>query len=215
MSYVGQAYAAPAERPTVTKREVVWQGAVVNLRVPATANESVYVDSQVAIPYLHFAHSVKNGNVHCHILLDGETPDLRGEYVTAAVSVLKKTMSNGQEALYVDLRPVQDSTPVTHRFGVISRVFDLIPAESWTVFETPKPLRGAIVFTPPDAKLAQPESQQDTPEKIARPLASNDPQLDRLLADGWQIKTDEGGKVVLIKLKKGKECEMIHHRRKK
>jgi hypothetical protein len=55
--------------------------------------------------------------------------------------------------LHIDLKPVPDSREVTHKLAVRQREPKLLGGDDWLVFETPAPLRGAIILAPPDAKM--------------------------------------------------------------
>lgn len=157
------------ERPTLVSRELVWdQGAIVKIKVPTGAMRSSFEGQNakgegVKIKYFVFDQTVKNGSVRCHVHLRGEdTPELRGKSIVAKAQVWKKTFSNGRQYLYIDFHPVEKNVEVTHRLGVLPQASEVTPVKGWTIFETPRPMQGAIVFAPPDAKLSL--SQHDKAE---------------------------------------------------
>lgn len=190
MSQEIQTSATSFERPTAIRREVVWnKGAVVRVKVPTGAKRASYVGDDMRINYFLFDQSVKNGGVRCHVHLKGEeTPELRGTEVSAKVELWKKTLSNGREYLYLDFHLVPDSAVVTHRFGVVPRASDVTLAEGWEIFETPQPLQGAVIFTPPDAKLAL--SQADKGEAFLARLREACPFEEELKSAQSRIESD-------------------------
>lgn len=70
--------------------------------------------------------------------------------------------------------------------------------------------------TAPDAKIFPNTSQATRVAKPAREKGmSEDSQLDRLLADGWEIESEDDNAVHLTKIKKGKQRRLTHHRPKR
>lgn len=151
-----QTSAVSAERPAVINREALWDtGAIVRIKVPTGAKRASFVGKTGTLFYYLFDQSVKNGGVRCHVHLKGEdSPELRGKELTAKVTLWKKTMSDGRQYLYVDFVPIADSAKATHRLAIVPQSSDVAATDGWTIFETPKPLQGAVIFAPPDAKVA-------------------------------------------------------------
>jgi hypothetical protein len=193
-------------------RELVLEGPVVRLKVPSTAQPGTFVGDGFEISYVSFSFGVKGGNVWCHAHQKDDT-EVRGRYVNAQAIIRKRIMSDGRKFLYVDLVPI-DNTVATHRMAIVPKVALLEKTEGMQVTETLSPLQGAIVFAPLDAKINQKEGGLVVSE-VERARTVSDPQLDRLLRDGWEIKEDHGAKIILSKIKKGKPCEMPHYRPKK
>lgn len=192
-----------AKTATVS-REEVWSGAVVSIAVPDKVVKGQVGEGDDTIHYFRFARHVKGGSVYCFVHTSDEA--LLGRTIRVSATVMRRTLSDGRKYLYVDFRPVEKSVPPTHRLAVMQE--HGVWSSDWQIFEMLSPLRGAIIFAPPEAKI--------TPEAQAPRPISTDPQLDRLLSQGWRIKENGLVIVTLFKLdKKGGEVTIKHHRPKK
>ncbi len=196
-------------------RETLHTGPIVRMKVPAGANGGSYVKDDEEIPFLQFCQNIRGGVVNFFV----HTSDCRllGKVVTATASVLQKTLQDGRQYLYVDLVPIADDTPVTHRLAVMNDIDGSWNNEDHLVFPTPEPLAGIIIFAPPGAKVvpAGTIAQKPVPIQAKAPSASDDTQLDRLLADGWEVDSEDSSRVRLFKMKRGTRRTMIHHRPRK
>ncbi len=144
---------AAGETSAVSSRELLWSEGVVKISVPLDALERTYKDGDISIQYLQFPRLVGGGKINCFV---HDNLSCRGEKINADVRVMKKTMKDGREYLYIDLR--HTLSPITHRLAVM--VSDepgvwskKAKKEGWVVFETPDPMWGAIILAPPDAKI--------------------------------------------------------------
>jgi hypothetical protein len=200
----------------VTNRELLWSGGVIEISVPADAAERRYTEMEDDVHYLQFSRNIKGGVVNCFVHTNDTS--FLGKKITAEIAVMRKTLVDGRTYLYIDLRPVERTTIITHRLAIVANEPGMWSGNDWVMFETPSPLRGAIILSAPDAKIV-PNSPINQTRRVAKPpretSASGDPQLDRLLADGWEIASDHGTAVVLSKMKKGERRTMTHHRPKK
>ena len=152
----------------VLERKKVWDGGVVRINVPASAQPALYDDGKIQVPYLYFNHSVAGGRVHLHVLLQN-ADELRGKSITALATVYEKTIEGGRKFVYVDFTPVSDDTQVTHRFFVMSYAdrLEMPKNEGWIRFDLPKPLDGLIAFGTPDAIMPDPTPlHRLTPEDL-------------------------------------------------
>jgi hypothetical protein len=153
MSSIGAVVAASANPLiTVVDRTVIAEGFIVRMRVPRLARKNEFNGEGKKIPFLQFSQNVRGGRVNFFVHTDDVS--LRGSLVTASATVLRKTLSDGREYLYVDLVPDKRGTLVTHRLAVVdqSRESDW-QIEGATTVVTPSPIRGVIVFAPPDTKF--------------------------------------------------------------
>jgi hypothetical protein len=143
-------------RATVVNRTLIWQGAVVNYKVPVTAMLNEFKNPSLTLRYLSTMHGVRHGGVYVHVHMP-EGEELRGKDIVAAASVWRKTLTDGaeyrREYLHIDLRPTQ--AEVTHRFFVVPLTdgLELPKEEGWIRFDLPKPLEGVIAFGKPDAVM--------------------------------------------------------------
>ncbi len=209
MSSFGAAQAASAHVPVpVIAREMLHSGAIVEMRIPVGATEGTYPNGNEEIPFLQFCHNIRGGRVNFFVHTSDDA--LRGKTITASATVLKKTLEDGRQYLYVDLVPVAEDTPATHRLAVMNKNDGSWSGDGYLTFETPAPLSGLIIFTPPEVKIVVRGSIVPMPKKTT----SGDSQLDRLLADGWQIESENAQTVKLFKMKGDKTKTMVHHRPK-
>lgn len=215
MSSIDVAQEATSARPrvAVVGREMLWTGGIVEMKVPADATEGVYNGDGEEIHYLTFDCGVKGGVVKCFVHTDD--PSCCGRKIKAEIMVMSKTLADERTYLYVDLRPVMDTVLLTHRLAIMPNEPGMW-ANYELRFETPHPLRGAIILAAPDAKIVPKTGktaiviEQQKQPKVA---ATGDSQLDRLLDDGWQIDRDDGAAVLLSKEKNDGRRTMTHHRR--
>lgn len=214
MSSFGAAQAASAYVPVpVIARETLHTGSIVKMKVPIGATEGTYPNGDEEVPFLQFSHTVRGGRVNFFVHTSDSA--LLGKTITASASVLKKTFEDGREYLYVDLVPVTDM-PVTHRLAVMNDVDGSWDNDDHLIFRTPEPLSGVIIFAPPDAKVIPAGEIVQMPAPVpARASATGDSQLDRLLADGWAIDSEDSLQVILFRMKGDLRKTMIHYRPKK
>ncbi|OGC86573.1 hypothetical protein A3D70_00855 [Candidatus Adlerbacteria bacterium RIFCSPHIGHO2_02_FULL_54_18] len=130
---------ALARQPVaVLKRELLWNGGVVQIKVPAVCREGGFED----IKFIQFARFVKGGMVNFFVHDDSPT-QYCGKIVTASMQVFRKEHADGRTFLYVDLRPIAKSA--THRLvvepGLVYTLRDAV------VYHTPAPLQGSIIIT--------------------------------------------------------------------
>lgn len=202
MSSFGAAVAASTEqRPSVVSRETLWSGGIVAIRIPASVTPGSYPKDGKDIPFLQFSRCVRGGCVNLFVHTDDMS--LRGPIV-AGVSVMKKTLSDGREYLYVDLVPVENDVAVTHFLDIVSRG-EREPSPDDPVFETLGHIDGLVILTPPKAPK---------PPKPRKPKSTGDSQLDRLLNQGWEIDTETPTVVRLFKFVGETMKTMQHHKPK-
>lgn len=227
MSSFGAASAASAYVPVpVIARETLHAGSIVKMKVPIGASDGTYPNGDEEIPFLQFCHTIRGGRVNFFVHTNDSA--VRGKTITASASVLKKTLEDGREYLYVDLAPVSDETPITHRLAVMNNIDGSWDSDDHLIFETPEPLDGLIIFAPPGAKVVPGNNIQHDrfadeavhelfvigdPEDPEKP-STGDSQLDRLLAAGWEIDSQDSVKVDLFKMKGDQRKTMVHHRPK-
>lgn len=129
----------------ITARESLWSGGIVEIKIPATARVITADTPHGPLKYLQFAQFVKGGAVNLHVHAD-KPEQFAGKKIVARAEVFRKNYKDGRSFLYVDLHPAKDADP-THRLAVM----DVVPGvTSWnevaTVFDTPRPLCGAVVI---------------------------------------------------------------------
>lgn len=151
MLSIDAASAASTHPVTDVERTVLYTGPIVKMKVPVGASGGAYPSSEGLIPYLQFCHTIPGGRVNFFV----HTADkmVRGRTITAGASVLKKTLPDGREYLYVDLKPVEADTPITHRLAVMNNLDASWDNSDPLIFATPLPLKGVIIFASPDAKM--------------------------------------------------------------
>ncbi|MSR70716.1 hypothetical protein EXS62_01615 [Candidatus Kaiserbacteria bacterium] len=139
----------------VAKRDLLWSGGVVQLKVPANARTlSAPNPEGGAICYLQFPQVVKGGMVNIHVHTE-RPDDYVGKKVTAKTEVFVKEHQDGRRFVYIDLKPVADDTEPTHRLAVMQMVPGVTRfADGALVFETPAPLQGAVVIVGHDQKFS-------------------------------------------------------------
>lgn len=121
----------------VFKRELLWKGGIIEIKVPVVCREGAFED----IRFVQFIRQVKGGVVNFFVHNDNPTRHC-GKTITASVQVFRKDHADGRSFIYVDLLPT--TAPATHRLVVEPRhVFDIKDA---VVFQTPTPLQGTVVI---------------------------------------------------------------------
>ncbi len=137
----------------VLKRELLWKGSVVVVKVPKDARVTQVSNPVGDLSYAQFPQLVRGGVVNMHIHT-GTPADLIGKTIKASVEVYKKEHADGREFIYVDFHPIADDTPVTHRLAVMQMIPGITRfAKEALVFETPAPLQGAVVIINHDQKF--------------------------------------------------------------
>ena len=136
----------------VTERECLWKGGTVLITVPVSARAWEFPSSEGGGRYVQFTKDMKGGVVN--LFVHAERPgQFRGKKIVANVEIWKKTLVDGREYLYVDLRPVADAKP-THRLVVIAVEKKGLKIDDLSIaFGTPAPLVGTIVFAPIGSKV--------------------------------------------------------------
>ena len=175
----------------VTKRIREWSGGVIWIKVPKVVRTGTFKDDQVEIPFIQFARPVPGGVVNIFM----HTADVEkyvGREITAKAEVHYKEMADGRAFYHIDLYPTDE--PASHQLIVEPRQNTVSPAKA-TVFKTPSPLQGEIVIKTIEA---------------SKPTSTGDVQLDRLLADRWQISHQDDKAVYLTK----GERQITHYRPK-
>src|SRR3989344_4217751 len=137
---VASATSSKRQPVAVLKRELLWQGGIIEIKIPAVCRDGAFED----IKFIQFARFVKGGVVNFFVHNDNPTQHC-GKIITASVQVFRKEHADGRSFLYVDLLPT--TAQATHRLTVM----DAIPGvTSWTPFATvlltPAPLQGAVVI---------------------------------------------------------------------
>ncbi len=158
---------AASTRAAVTERVCLWSGGIVRTRIPQGAKIGAYEDGETCILFLMFPLTVRGGRVNCfaHINTHLSQDALASKtIITAQLHVMKKTLEDGREYLYLDFIPVESSTPVTHRVVTESSIDgSILPGDS-VVFETPPPLNGRIIILPPRMKVGGPNNGKVIPK---------------------------------------------------
>ena len=214
MSSLGVASATSARaRVAVLSREVIFAGAIVKERIPLDAQVGRYDHDGKDVPFLQFARAVPGGRVN--LFVHTSATSLLGETICASATLWKKTLEDGRAFLYVDLIPVSDDQKVTHRLVVMNRA-DSGWGEDCLIFDTPAPLRGLVIFAPPEAKMPPRQNVVRLPQKqqVPVPAAPKDAQLERLLGAGWQIDSEDENKACLFRMKGQERRTMTHHKPK-
>lgn len=206
--------AAPAASSPVAvlERKMLWNGGIITIAVPATAEEGEYPSDAGPNKFVRFAQNVKGGVVNFFVH-DTEPTRLCGTRITAEVEVWQKTLADGREFLYVDLDPTSNAMPVMHRLAVMSCKASDIDGSGLTVFKTPEPLQGVVVVAPAESKIWIKAQLTAIEVKKTEPrITTGDSQLDRYLRDGWEIDCEDEKVIRLHKMKGDKRMELIHHR---
>lgn len=207
MSSIGAAIAASTTVPAPIKsRETLWTGGIVKMKVPSFINDGVYDNGEEELSYLHFFRPIRGGGVNMFVHSDDTR--LVNTTIRASVTVIKKIFTDGREYLHIDLKPVPDDTPVTHRLSIMNKGQGSWDDGSHLIFETPPPLSGLIILSPPTAKIVAAETLS------AEARQSNDVQLARLLSQGWLVDSEDKNDVFLFKLVNDQRKTLTHHRPK-
>ncbi len=142
----------PEQPSPVVKRELLWSGGVIQIKVPATARKMRLQTPSGEVCYLQFPQLIRGGVVNIHVHAD-KLDDYLGKKIITEVCVFRKEHENGRSFLYVDMYPMKDDTQVTNRLAVMQMVPGTQFTEGALVFETPAPLQGAIVIVGDDQKF--------------------------------------------------------------
>ena len=204
--------AAPTASSSVAvlERKMLWEGGVISIAVPETAEEGEYPSDAGPNKFVRFAQNVKGGVINFFVH-DEEPTRLRGTRITAEVEIWEKTLADGRKFLYIDLDPASQVMPVMHRLAVMSmKKKDVLVQEGFVTCETPMPLVGVIVLAPAASKIliktkpvrtqrpaqAHPtkvvKSRPSVVETVKRleppPVSTGSPELDRLVNEkGWRV----------------------------
>lgn len=216
--------ASTTRSTTVTNRVCLWSDGIVRTRIPQSAKIGAYENGDTCILFLMFPLNVQGGRVNCfaHINTHLSRDALASKtIITAQLHVMKKTLEDGREYLYLDFIPVESSTPVTHKVVTASRAGQYQLKPDWVVFETPPPLSSWVVITPPGVKVGGPSNgevvvpKSKTPAKAAV-ASTGDPVLDRLTQqEGWSIVGETERTITLSKWKGGVRKFLDHPKKKR
>ena len=157
-----QAASSPRIPGKIVKRELLWSGGVIQVKVPVESATGCFKQGEKEIRFLRFARHVKGGVVNFFVHDAGDLELFLGQKITAEVRVYRKDYEDGRKFLYIDLLRVVAPQRVTHRLAVMPGTPGMqVPRpEGSVVFETPLPLHGAIVIAAPDQNM-----DGTTPEK--------------------------------------------------
>ncbi len=184
----------------VIKRESLWRGGIVEIKIPLVCREGMTND----LHFIQFARTVKGGLIN--FFVRDENPIQHcGRTITAEAEILRKEYADGRSFVYVDLRPAPDKA-ATLRLIVEQKLNLSVPRnEVLFAAQTTLPLEGIVVIS---TRKAAPKQRIST---------TGDSQLDRLLADGWVVTAESASEVYLRKGERGSlgERKLIHHRPKK
>lgn len=142
-------------RVAVTARSTIWSnGEVIEIKIPKDATPGVYEHGTTKVSYLMFARPLKGGGLN--FFLHTSDHSLRGKTIRAEVVLMEKELEDGRRFFYIDLMPLDDATPATHRLFFANRGdFGTLPGD-WPRFDTPTPIQASIILASPgDAKLPQ------------------------------------------------------------
>ncbi len=231
---VALAATSPRVPSKVLERKLLWEGGVVKITIPAKAKEGFVENPEGDICFLQFAESVDGGLINI-FLHTSEPETYRGNRITAAIEVWQKSFEDGRAFLFIDLHPVADDVTITHKLQI---TFGRpgVWSNNLVVFKTPLPQKGAVILSPLSAVATSPKLEAkplpaiegaDESTGVTLALASGasateakvvyprDPQLKRLLGEGWEIEKEDDQTVNLFKMKYGKRREITHQRAKK
>jgi hypothetical protein len=129
----------------VVSRELLGT-AVVSIPQPAIVKKFTTPEDE---PYEQFGVPVAGGFINFH-LFDRAQCQTRGKKIWVKAQIWKKTMSDGMEFLYVDLRPTEER--LTHERKIFQRREDIPAAlpKGSIQFNTFGHIRGSLVFIPHD-----------------------------------------------------------------
>ncbi len=220
MSAIANEATAARQPATVLARDLLKEGFAIEVDVPLEARRGQAEDEGRTIHFLQFGHKVGKeggGFGYLNFFVHGESPEALEKYygstIVADAKLMKKSFQDGRAFMNVDLVP-NDIAP-TYRIFVLfnnsAKSKEAIPYSEvdWERFDTPIPLIGAVILVPLSATSLQTstttapvaEKSETLPQK-----PTTDPQLNRLLAAGWKISSEDANEV---KLAKG-EKTMIH-----
>lgn len=213
-------------KPTVTKRTMLREGDVVEIKVPKGAQMITTEFDDKTITYALFHRTVRGGKIAFHVRGDNPEQHLN-KRLRVKAEIWCKKMSDGQEYLYVDLYPTTDQE-ATKKLLVQQFQPASIHPDGWLIFKPAvrSKMHGAICLIPPEQEVVDrvgtfvPAPVESTPSSSG-PRSScaqddDDPQLSRLLQDGWQIINERDDEVDLGRTdKRGDYKTMTQPRQKK
>ncbi|MDP1689634.1 MAG: hypothetical protein Q8L52_00270 [bacterium] len=209
-----EAVAVSAASPSVSvlNRQILWSGGVISINVPPSAKEGEYPSAIGPKKFVKFAQGVKGGVVNFFVH-DEDPARFCGKQIIAGIEIWQKTLVDGRKFLYVDLDLAQYAMCIPNRIAVMSVLEkDLVFQDGMVAFETPSPLQGVIVVARADGKILT-KGRSAVKAAVAQAVGSTgDKQLDRYLADGWVIKS-QNDKVVHLTKEKGGETKRLAHLR--
>jgi hypothetical protein len=137
--------AAPRTPAAVIARILLYEGAIVRIKVPARAIVDEHLERGEATHFLRFPYYVRGGVVNCFLHAE-HADETRGQTITASVSLLVKKLDNRCRYYYLRFQAV--AADPTHRLLVASVGERIWTGTEHLIYETPSPLEGIIVFTP-------------------------------------------------------------------
>ncbi len=107
------------KKASVIDREIIHDGVlygtVIEVAIPKKAKRRTFPGAEGENSYLHFTRYERGGMINLHVRSNDE---LQGKTIRAQVQVVKKTMSDGREFIYLDLFPINKRpTHWYHIFG--------------------------------------------------------------------------------------------------
>ncbi|MBY0294282.1 hypothetical protein K2Q08_03050 [Patescibacteria group bacterium] len=176
------------KQPEIIERRLVWKGGVVEIKIP-TENFCRLGNFQ-DLWYMQFGRVISPKNI-INVFLHADRPQ---EYcckkIRAEIEVHLKRFADGRCYHHIDLRPTEN--PPSHKLRVQPGI-GTARQEGLTILPLEYPQVGEILLSE---------------------FLAPDPQLARLKEAGWQIKTEDGRKVELTRMKDGKERTMTHFKPK-
>lgn len=135
----------------VVSREKLGEGFVFSIKVPPTVNS---FETQEGEKYDQFGRPVNGGWINFHIF---GNPEKRGKKIRVEATVWKKTMDDGSEYLYVDLKPT-DAKRLSHELKIYKKDAQQPSSlpEGTELFTCYGEIFGSIAFVPidHDARIA-------------------------------------------------------------
>jgi hypothetical protein len=191
-------------RQAIARQLLIAEG-VAYVRIPFDAEfASLQTREEGEISYLRFRRGIKDGSVPCY--LHPDDAGYRGTELNALFRLYRRTHEDGTEHIHVDYTPAQDRKVEKRLFFLTAEELKYCEKD-WPRFQCPQNANWYVVVAPYSSKLNVP--------KEAQAPKSDDPQLDRLIVEGWSVREDRGATLTLTKMTSKGEKTMTHHRRKK
>lgn len=211
-------------RQVVERREVLASKHVVKVRVSADAYTGYFGPDDDKTGYFVLKPLMIVGGSLSQYLHGDELEQYRGTRISATVTIMWRKFDDGVEQYYLDFRPI--AAVPNKRLAVMSD-----PVGQWArdakrqgheVFELPDPFGAAVIFADPECLIVlgptkQFQQPKEAKEQKASPAALKskypiDPQLARLLSDGWYLVSEDE---TVVNLAKNDGAKKIVHNRPK